>query len=255
MNDLEASRRYEQIYVVFAALFIAALVSCNLIFKKFFSFPLGDVVTFQQSVGILPYPLTFLVTDILSEVYGRRRANQVVTAGFFASIFVVFILALGDWAPAAPWSRPANGGVDDATFRLVFGQAWVPITASMVAYLVAQYLDIRMFHFWRRLTGGRHLWLRNNASTICSQVVDTGLVLCLLAALEGGVTWEQVPDLFLNGVLFKVLCALLDTPLFYAAVIWFRRRFPEHIAAAHLDDGVRERGILGGVVKGGSPLP
>jgi len=232
MSDALRARRYEQVYVVLAAVFIAALVACNLIFKKFFSWeislPWGGVYAFEQSVGILPYPLTFLVTDILSEVYGRRRANQVVTAGFFASVFVVGLLFVAEAATAADWSA-----VNDDVFSLVFGTAWAPITASMIAYLTAQYLDIRFFHFWRRLTNGRHLWLRNNASTISSQVVDTVVVLALLASLQAGVTWERLPQLIINGIGFKMLVAFVDTPLFYLAVYGFRRWFPKEMEQAH----------------------
>ncbi|MAG57139.1 MAG: hypothetical protein CMJ83_12670 [Planctomycetes bacterium] len=235
-------QRYEQTYIILAAVFIASLVACNLIFRKFFVLtipvPWGDgSYAFEQSVGILAYPVTFLVTDILSEIYGRRRANQVVTGGFFASAFVLLLLWVSNSTTNTPWSTPPNGWLDEKMFAHVFGQAWQPITASMAAYLTAQYLDIRFFHFWRRLTDGRHLWLRNNASTICSQVIDTGVVLALLATLpqEGdkGLTWEQFPSLFMNGVLFKVMFAAFDTPVFYLAVYWFRRWFPEQVDAVH----------------------
>jgi uncharacterized integral membrane protein (TIGR00697 family) len=246
MNDQNATEkrraRYEQSYIIFVGLFIAALVSCNLIFKKFFSIsvpiPFFGDYDFHQSVGILPYPLTFLITDILSEVYGRKRANQAVLAGFFASLFVIIVLLIADHAPAASWSVSENGGVDNKTFHLVFGTAWLAFLASMAAYLVAQYLDIRLFHFWRRLTHGKHLWLRNNASTIASQVVDTGLVLVLLAAFkQGGVNFDILPQLFLNGILFKMSVALLDTPFFYGAVFTMRRFFSQEIEAVHRTDG------------------
>jgi len=215
---------YEQFYLVLAAIFIAALVACNLIFQKFFSWEFslfGVDIQFQQSVGILAYPVTFLVTDILSEIYGKRRADRVVTSGLVASLFVLGLVVVSSLAEATTWSP-----VDDETFLRVFGLQWVAVTASMIAYLGAQYLDIRMFHFWKRLTHGKHLWLRNNASTIASQVVDTALVNGILAALgTPGITWELFPTLFLNGVVFKWTMALLDTPLFYAAVIYLRRRF------------------------------
>lgn len=220
---------YELTYLMLASLFIASLVACNLIFQKFFvigiPLPGGGEYQFVQSVGILAYPLTFLVTDVLSEVYGARRANLVVTAGLVASVFTAALVELADAA------RAAEFGVDDATFHGVFGLSKIAVFASMVAYLSAQYVDIRLFHFWRRLTKGKHLWLRNNASTMASQTLDTFVVLALLASFgAAGITWAAVPALFLNGLLFKWLFALADTPLFYLAVGVLRRRFPEQCA-------------------------
>lgn len=220
---------YELTYLMLASLFIASLVACNLIFQKFFvvgiPLPGGGEYQFVQSVGILAYPLTFLVTDILSEVYGARRANLVVTAGLVASIFTTLLVELSDATTSAGF------GTDDATFHAVFGLSKIAVFASMMAYLVAQYVDIRLFHFWRRLTKGKHLWLRNNASTMTSQTLDTFVVLALLAAFgAAGITWEAVPALFINGVLFKWLFALADTPFFYLSVGWLRKRFPEQCA-------------------------
>lgn len=211
--------RGERLYLVLAAVFIASLVASNLIFQKFFTWtPLG-LYTFEVSVGILPYPVTFLVTDVVSEVYGRRRADQVVLAGLAASVFVMGMVLLAQAAPATSWSP-----VRDETFTHVFGLFGPAVFASMAAYLTAQFIDIRLFHFWKRLTRGRHLWLRNNASTIVSQLVDTATVLVLLCA-TGVIEWARFPGLLENGFLFKVLVALLDTPLFYLAVILLRRRY------------------------------
>jgi uncharacterized integral membrane protein (TIGR00697 family) len=226
--------RYELGYLLLAGLFLASLVSCNLIFQKFFTLPIplpwrGDY-ELQQSVGLLAYPLTFLVTDVLSEVYGRRRADQVVTVGFVVSVFVVALVELADRLDSAPF------GIGSEAFTHVFGLSKVAVFSSMAAYLVAQYLDIRLFHFWRRLTHGRHLWLRNNGSTIVSQLADTVLVLVLLAAFgAAGITWERLPDLILDGLLFKWAFALLDTPVFYLCVHLARRWFPEQLAAVEAE--------------------
>jgi len=214
----------EQVFLYLSAIFLAALVACNLIFRKFFvwEFPLlahlGLEPRMELSVGILAYPVTFICTDVLSEFFGRRRVSRLVTAGLVASVFVGILVFVSDAVPAADWSR-----VDDAVFHEVFGLQSVALLASMGAYLGAQYLDIRMFHFWKRVTGGRHLWLRNNASTFVSQLVDTALVATLLTLFGvEELTMARLPYLIANGVIFKWMVALVATPLIYLAV-WFVR--------------------------------
>ncbi len=213
-------------FLYLGAIFLAALVACNLIFRKFFVWEipalehLGLAPRMELSVGILAYPVTFICTDVLSEFFGRRRVSQLVTAGLAASVFVGALVAVADAVPAASWSR-----VDDAMFTEVFGLQAVALIASMGAYLGAQYLDIRMFHFWKRVTRGRHLWLRNNASTFVSQLVDTALVSVLLALFGAPeLTWERLPALIANGVVFKWMVAVADTPLIYLAVWFIRNR-------------------------------
>ena len=207
----------ERLYYILGALFIAALITCNLIANKFISIDLG-FKTFIISAGVLPYPLTFLITDILSELYGRKRTTHVVLSGLFASVFVLFILWLGAQFPAIDGSP-----VDDETFNSVFQNAWRVIAASMFAYLAAQLVDVRLFHFWKGLTKGRMLWVRNNFSTIVSQLIDTTLVVFVL--FVGVESTETMTGYIMDGWLFKVLCALLDTVLIYAFMAWARRFF------------------------------
>jgi uncharacterized integral membrane protein (TIGR00697 family) len=209
----------QRIYLILAGLFIASLVVSNLIFQKFFSWEFFGIYTFEISVGILPYPITFLITDIISEIYGKRKANQVVTTGIFASIFSLLIIYIADAVPATKWSP-----IDDVLFSKVFGATTIAVFASMVAYLLAQYIDIQLFHFWKKLTKGRHLWLRNNFSTFLSQFVDTFSVLFLLCSFNK-IDWDLFGPLLLSGFLFKVIIAALDTPLLYASVFAFRKRF------------------------------
>jgi len=222
-------------YIILAGIFIACLVGGNLIFQKFFSWTpfywldFGALETstwhrlthhtFEISVGIIPYPLTFLITDIISEIYGSKKANLVVFAGLFATLFIFLIVLLADVAPATGYSP-----VDDAMFSKVFGYTGLALTASMLAYLLAQLIDIRLFHFWKRITKGKMLWVRNNFSTIASQSVDTAAVLLLLCAF-GAIPWELFFILFINGFIFKVIIALLDTPLFYLASALARKKF------------------------------
>ena len=235
----------ERVFLTLSAVFLAALVACNLIVRKFFVWEipalgvLGLEPQLELSVGILAYPVTFLCTDVLSEFFGRRRVSQLVTSGFFASLFVVALVAVAGAVPAAPWSE-----VDDATFDRVFGLQTIAVAASMGAYLGAQYLDIRLFHYWKARTGGRHLWLRNNASTFTSQLVDTVLVTVLFSVLGAEeLTPERLPALIANGVVFKWMVALVDTPLVYGAVWLIRERLG--IAPASADGGDRGRAEAG----------
>ena len=161
MKTSDTEKAY-RIYLVLAALFICSLVVSNLIFQKFFYWDFFGLYRFEISVGILPYPITFLITDIISEVYGKKKANQVVTTGIFASFFSMLIVYVSNAAPATDWSP-----ISDGLFTKVFGATAVAVLASMMAYLLAQYIDIHIFHFWKRVTKGKHLWLRNNFSTFC----------------------------------------------------------------------------------------
>jgi hypothetical protein len=214
----------QRIYLLLAALFITSLVVSNLIFQKFFYWypfhlEIFGVKLFELSVGILPYPLTFLITDIISEIYGKKRANQVVITGIFASLFSLFIVLLSNAVPATPWSP-----VSDTMFTTVFGQTAIAVTASMMAYLFAQFIDIQIYHFWKRLTKGKHLWLRNNGSTFSSQFIDTFTILTLLCSFEI-IAWDKFLGLLISGVIFKWFVAFCDTPFMYLLVYLFRKRF------------------------------
>lgn len=214
----------QRIYLFLGALFITSLVVSNLIFQKFFYWYPFDVEIFgsklfEISVGILPYPITFLITDLISEIYGKKRANDMVVAGIFASFFSMLIVYIANAVPATNWSP-----VNDSLFSTVFGSTAIAVFASMMAYLFAQFIDIQIYHFWKRLTQGKHLWLRNNFSTFLSQFVDTFTVLVLLCSF-GKIEWDKFSGLLLAGFLFKVLIAIIDTPFLYLGVYWFRKRF------------------------------
>lgn len=213
-----------RIYLILAALFIASLVTSNLIFQKFFYWYPFDIEVFgvklfEVSVGLLPYPITFLITDILSEIYGKRKANDVVIAGIFASFFSLLIVYVSKEVPATTWSP-----VQDNKFIEVFGAAPLAVLASMMAYLFAQFIDIRIYHFWKQFTKGKHLWLRNNFSTFSSQIIDTLTVLLLLCSF-GIIEWKNFLGLLISGVIFKIMIAALDTPILYLIVYAFRKRF------------------------------
>ena len=135
-----------------------------------------------------------------------------VISGLISSVFVMIIVLIANAAPSTDWS-PINNDL----FEKVFGlQGWA-VAASMIAYLSAQFVDVRIFHFWKKLTKGKHLWLRNNGSTIFSQFIDTAAVLILLCS-AGVIEWDKFIPLLENGFLFKVLVALIDTPIIYGII-------------------------------------
>lgn len=214
----------QRLYLILGLLFITSLVVSNLIFKKFFyyypfDFSIFGVKLFEISVGILPYPITFLITDLISEIYGKKKANEVVVGGIFASFFAMGIIYVANAAPATDWSP-----VSDNLFSTVFGSTAIAVLASMLAYLFAQFVDIQIYHFWKKLTQGKLLWLRNNCSTFLSQFIDTATVLLLLCSF-GEIDWDLFGGLLLAGFLFKVIIAALDTPFLYLGVYYFRKRF------------------------------
>jgi uncharacterized integral membrane protein (TIGR00697 family) len=226
-DDLDRLRnatpsRAERAFTVLAGIFIGALVITNAIAGKFF-------VLFGQelSCGIIAYPVTFLVTDLLSEVYGRKRANTVVAAGFVVSVFITAVVWIANHAPTY-----AESPVDAESFNVVFGLLPGVVLGSMIAYLTSQFIDVQIFEFWRRLTGGKYMWLRNNGSTFFSQFVDTVMVVTIALVIWpevdgnpattplGYETWEGI---VFGQYLFKLGIAALDTPLFYVATHYLTR--------------------------------
>ncbi|MEZ6183631.1 MAG: queuosine precursor transporter [Planctomycetota bacterium] len=240
---------HEKLFLVLAGVFLAAMVCMNVLGVTRFvqiggwSFTLfGERVSvLVLAVGVLPYPVTFLATDIISELYGRKRANFVVWVGFVLNVFLLLVCYLGQVFPApfdnhGPlWEQAWTdmGGVGQPSGSppgdRFYGEIWRLMSgataASMVAYLTAQLVDVHLFHYWKRLTKGKHLWLRNNASTLVSQLVDTVAVLSITLYSELALFGGQQPVIWLVAImvgsyLFKLVAALLDTPLFYLAVIY-----------------------------------
>lgn len=183
------------------------------------------------AVGVLPYPITFLCTDIVSELYGRKRATDMVWIGFIINLWVMFFLWLGGYLPGFETFDESTGRpmLDEAGREPVFYEvqkmAFGAVTASMIAYLTAQYCDVRLFHFWKWLTRGKHLWLRNNASTLVSQLVDTTAVILVthyyanaLPIDEEAALWPQLLTFIASGYVFKLTVALVDTGPIYLFV-------------------------------------
>ena len=193
--------------------FAALLITANIVAVK--PLGLGDWV---MPAGIVAYPFTFLVTDTLSEVYGRRTAARVVWMGFALSVLMVALVYLSGALPAAGFWE------GQAAFDETLGAVPRIVLGSMVAFLISQNSDVFLFHLVGRLTGGRYLWLRNNASTIVSQAIDTALFISI--AFGGTVPMDTLLNMMATQYAVKVAIAAADTPLVYALVAAIRRWEP-----------------------------
>lgn len=220
------------VFLILSGLFLGTLGMLNILgitrFVKIFSYHGLDIAV---AVGALPYPLTFLCTDLISELYGRRRANQVVWVGLLLNLWVFLIVWLGAILPGFEATDPTTGDiVRDAAGRLpIFFEirhlTFGTVFASMCAYLTAQFVDVQLFHFWKNLTQGKYLWLRNNGSTLLSQLVDTSAVILITHFFAGVLPlnpdqslWPQLMLFIAYGYAFKLVAALLDTGPFYLCV-------------------------------------
>ncbi len=239
----ESPSRSERAFAVLMAGFVVVLVLTNIIgVKLFLAFPesmpkglFGEAITL--TTGLITYPITFLLTDVVCEVFGRRRANLMVATGFVMSLLTLVLIQISLVLPGSPVWPSGNPDYDTVmemqrAFESVFTLPGILIFGSMTAYLVAQLLDVRLFHFWKQLTGGRHLWLRNNASTMTSQLVDTIIVNSIFLGFGLGLDWLVVSKIIVASYLFKLLMALADTPFIYLGVYWVRKYLGEDTSAA-----------------------
>lgn len=241
MSIAESKKSYKRdvLFLSLAGIFITALVMGNIIgttkFVTLFALGLPDWMlsivpeyirdseTYVMSipVGLIAFPVTFLVTDLISELFGRKKAQLVVWIGFFMNVFMLIIMTIAHWLPN---TYGVSGGTN--LYEGVYGFMVGNTIGSMIAYLVAQTIDVRLFHFWKNLTKGKHLWLRNNASTMVSQLVDSSIILSILY-INGNLgddinTIGALVILIFSSYLFKFFAALFDTPLIYAAVYFLK---------------------------------
>lgn len=173
-----------------------------------------DIGPFILPLGVLAIPITFLITDVINEVYGPKAAKGTVVTGFVAMLFVLVITQI-----AVRLSPSAIFEGQDA-YVAIFGAVPRITVASVCAYVVSQYHDVWAFHFWRKKTGGKHLWIRNNASTIVSQLLDTAIFIVI--AFAGTIPFTALKFMILGQLVSKWILSLLDTPFCYLLVSWVR---------------------------------
>lgn len=193
-------------------IFIAALILGNVLGSKVTT--LFGVVT---SVGIFAYPITFLVTDIVEEVKGKETTKMFLLSGIVALVlsFVLVWVGIG--------LHPASFYEHNEAYRTVFGNSMRVIVASLVAFSLGQLHDIWAFNFWKQKTKGKYLWLRNNLSTVVSQFIDTTIFMFIaFFMVTPEFTIARIFSMIIPYWILKVAFAVVDTPLVYLGVKWFK---------------------------------
>lgn len=198
-------------FITLVAVFITSLVTANVLATKLFTFS-----GFILPAGVVAYPITFLMTDVIGEIWGKKVVTRVVWAGFFCSILAMSLGFLAVLLPAAPFYERQE------FFAELFGRVGRITGASLIAYLVSQLNDVWVFHKLKEYTNGKHLWLRNNVGTITSQFFDT--VIFIVIAFYGIIPTSVLLSMILSQWGIKILIALVDTPFCYWLVAWCKRR-------------------------------
>ncbi len=195
-----------KLFVCLSAIFVACLLLGDVVGGTIISTPFGPI-----SVGIIPFPVTFLLTDIVSDFYGRKGARFLTLLGFWMALFAFALLQGTTLLPT-----DATSYFSQPEFAKIFGGSAQLFIASMVAYLIGQFLDISVFQYWKALTASRHLWLRATGSTIFSQIVDTVTINVIFGKVTAGWTWGFIGAKIGREYSIKLVVAILITPLVYA---------------------------------------
>lgn len=183
------------------AVFIMSLLVANIVAGK-----VVDLFGFIVPSAVVAYGITFLCTDVINEIWGKEQAQKTVMLGLKVQLASTALILLAILLPPAVFATDFN-----IAFKTVLGQNVRVVFASLTAYLVSQYHDVIAFNFWRKKTNGKHKWLRNNASTLVSQIIDTAIFITIAF-------WGMVPNLLwmiISQYVVKAIIALLDTPFFY----------------------------------------
>lgn len=219
MEKAKLNERRQWLFIALAGLFVTNAVTAELISNKLIQIPLEGLFfgkkfgPFVTIVGILPWPVVFLLTDLLNEFYGQKAVRRLswITAGLIAYCFLIVGLSLSIPAFEIKGSKLAT----NEAYNLVFGQAQAVIVGSIVAFLVSQLLDAYVFDKIKQKTGNRLIWLRSTGSTLISQLIDSYIVLYIGFVLPGAMTMATYLEVAPTNYLLKILIAILLTPLVY----------------------------------------
>lgn len=194
------------IFIILAGIFITNAIVAELIGGKLIS-----IGPFVMSMGIVPWPIVFITTDLINEYFGEKgvRKLSIITAFLIGYAFIILFIAI--LIPAAKGISP----VSDEEFLAVFGQSMWIIVGSIIAFLVSQFIDVSLFHYLKSKTGSKMIWLRSTGSTVVSQFFDSFIVLGIAFWLPGKINFLTFITSAFTGYFFKLILAIVLTPAIY----------------------------------------
>ena len=219
MNSVFKNDRKQWLFVFLVGLFITNAVTAELISNKLISIPLSFSLNglnfgpFTTIVGILPWPIVFIITDLMNEFFGEKAVRRIswITAILIAYCFIIVGLSMQIPAVEIQGSNLS----DNASYNKVFGQAQMVIVGSIAAFLVSQLLDAFIFQYIKRKTGDKFIWMRSTGSTLFSQLIDSYIVLYIGFVLPGSLTFSEYMKIAPTNYVLKIVIALALTPLIY----------------------------------------
>jgi uncharacterized integral membrane protein (TIGR00697 family) len=232
MDQAHLNERRQWLFIALAGLFITNAVTAELISNKLIQIPLSwhflgkQFGPFITIIGILPWPVVFLLTDLMNEFYGQKAVRRLswITSALIAYCFLIVGISMSIPALEIPGSKLAT----NTAYNLVFGQAQAVIVGSIVAFLVSQLLDAFLFEKIKQRTGNKFIWLRSTGSTMISQLIDSYIVLYIGFVLPGAMTLETYFEVAPTNYILKMLIAILLTPLIYLGHYLVKRYLNQH---------------------------
>jgi uncharacterized integral membrane protein (TIGR00697 family) len=227
MEEEKLNERRQWLFIFLVGLFITNAVTAELISNKLIQIPISfdlfgkEFGPFTTIVGILPWPIVFILTDLLNEFYGFKAVKRVswITAILIAYCFIIVGVSLSIPAVEIEGSKLAT----NESYNLVFGQAQMVIVGSIAAFLISQLLDAYVFNWIKKKTGNKFIWLRSTGSTLFSQLIDTYVVLYIGFVLPGSLKMKDFLTIAPTNYTLKILIAISLTPLIYVGHYLVRR--------------------------------
>jgi uncharacterized integral membrane protein (TIGR00697 family) len=207
--------RKERLYIILAGFFITNAILAEIVGGKIFTFNVPPFLWFTEttanlSVGVLVWPVVFIMTDIINEYYGIAGVRRVTLLTIVLISYVFVALFFMGETRAASFSS-----INDDNFNIVFGTSQSIIIGSLIAFGVGQFLDFFIFHRLKMMTGNSHLWLRATGSTVFSQLIDTFIVLYIAFVVPGKWTNAEFLKVASSNYLYKLAIAVAVTPVIY----------------------------------------